>query len=247
MLHRLVRWPPIVVGLLLTYTIGVLGPAAAAEPADGGVDAAAPKPFDDPFTARAREALRRRIRPATVVVRRRGTLPPGMWAPGGSSVEAHGWWAGARRVVTASAVVDGWPRSPADQLEVQLSDGRRFAAAVGLDEAALGLAVLDVPTLPAPPAVAPAGAADAAVAPGRALYSADASGLLHRVLVERRGAGQLAYYYRLLGALAPGTPLFDASGRVVSIVGRQPVEPLVGLALPAKALRALLGRDDWTL
>ncbi len=231
--------------LLILSCLSAL-PAAAA-PGDAGVDATAPKPFDDPFTARAREALRVGIRPLTVVVRRRGNLPTGLWAPGGATHEAHGWWAGPKRVVTASVVVDGWPRGSRDRIEVELADGRRFEAAVGLDEAALGLAVLDVPDLPAPPTIAPAGASDAAVAPGRALYAADGSGLLHRVLVERRGGGQLAYYFRLLGRLAPGTPLFDPSGRVVSLIGRNGPEPLIGLALPAKALRALLDRDDWRL
>lgn len=218
-----------------------------AVPADAGVDAAMPDPFDDPFTARARESLRVRIRPLTVVVRRSGTLPRGMWAPGGAASEFHGWWAGQGRVVTASSELQGWPVTPRDRIEVRLSDGRRFEAAVGLDEAALGLAVLDVPELPAPTAAAEAGAADAAVAPGRPLYAADASGLLHRVVVDRRGSGQLAYYNRLLGGLAPGTPLFDAKGRVVSLVGRRGPAPTISLALPAKALRALLARDDWTL
>lgn len=225
----------------------VVDQAAHAAPSDAGVDAAAPDPFGDPFTAREREKLRVRIRPLTVIVRRKGTLPEGMWAPGGASVEVHGWWAGARRVVTASPVVEGWPRTRRDRIEVETSDGRRFEAAVGLDEAALGLAVLDVPELPAPALPAAAGAADIAVAPGRPLYAADGSGLLHRVIVDRPAFGQAAYYFRLLGGLAPGTPLFDAKGRVVSLVGRRGAEPLTSLALPAKALRALLERDDWTL
>lgn len=247
MLHRCPHGLAILLPVLLAGMLSTAGAVRAGPAADGGVDAAAPKPFDDPFTARARADLRARIRPSTVVVRRRGNLPSGMWAPGGAAVEAHGWWAGSKRVVTASVVVDGWPRSRTDRLEIELADGRRFEAAVGLDEAALGLAVLDVPELPAPESTGPAGAADAAVAPGRALYAADGSGLLHRVVVERRAGGQLAYYFRLLGRLAPGTPLFDASGRLVSLIGRDGPEPLVGLALPAKALRALLERDDWRL
>jgi len=213
--------------------------------ADAAVDAARPGPFDDPFTAREREALRARLRPLTVSVRRRGALPAGMWAPRGGEAVVHGWWAGPRRVVTAAAAVRGWPRSRTDRIDVELGDGRRFEAAVGLHEAALGLAVLDVPELPEPARAAPAGGRDVAVSRGRPLYAADASGLLHRVVVDGRGAGQHAYFHRILGRLALGTPLFDASGRIVSLVGAEGPEPMVGLALPAKALRALLERHDW--
>lgn len=232
--------------VLLCAAPSVGSPDAGVAPAavGGTPDGAMPPPFGDPITAREREALRARLRPLTVVVRRRGGEPPGMWAPG-DGVEVHGWWAAEKRVVTAATAVEGWPRSRRDRLEVELADGRRFGAAVGLTESALGLVVLDVPRLPAPASPAPAGGPDAVVAPGRPLYAADATGLLHRVVVDRRAVGQLAYYHRLSGRLSLGTPLFDSTGRAVSLIGRDGPEPTVGLALPAKALRALLERHDW--
>lgn len=255
MLHRMhhplpARRTAWAVGLGLSGLLGlVLGSAesAAAEPDETPTITAAdlPGPIDDPFTAAERERLRARLRPLTVVVRRAGALPPGMWSPGGARMEAHGLWHSAGRVVTASSAVDGWPKSRRDRIEVELADGRRLEAAVGVTEAALGLAVLDVPGLPAPSKPPDAGGPDAMVSMGRPLYAADATGLLHRLVVQRRGVGQHAYYWRLLGRVAPGTPLFDPSGRAVTLAGRDTDDGAASLALPAKALRALLERDDW--
>lgn len=231
---------------LLVLPPGLSGSASAGPDETPTITAAdLPGPIDDPFTAAERERLRARVRPLTVVVRRSGALPPGMWAPGGAQTESHGLWHSAGRVVTASAAVDGWPGSRRDRIEVELSDGRRFEAAVGVTEAALGLAVLDVPRLPAPPKPPDAGGPDAMVSMGRPLYAADATGLLHRLVVQRRGVGQHAYYWRLLGRVAPGTPLFDPTGRAVTLAGRDTDDGGATLALPAKALRALLERDDW--
>lgn len=218
-------------------------PAGAEPPAGARLELTAP--LVEPVTVEAREALRRALRPLTVVVRRKGALPPGMWAPGGLESEGHGFWAGPGRVVTAAVAVEGWPKSASDTIEVELHDGRRFEAAVGLTEAALGLAVLDVPTLSAPPSSPPLGGRDEAVRAGWPLYAADGSGMLHRLIVGRAGEGQLAYYRHLTGHPAVGTPLFDGTGRLVSLVGRADPEGVAALALPAKALRALLERDGW--
>ncbi|MCB9527893.1 MAG: hypothetical protein R3F65_22460 [bacterium] len=225
MLHRIAF-----IALLLS------GSVAGAAPGEGA-------PLRDPVRVAEREALRVGIRAVTVVVRRRGALPKGMWSPGGGVSEGHGWWAGAGRVVTAAVVGQGWPVGPADVIEVELADGARYPAAVGVSEAALGLMVLDVPGLPPPPRVMEAAVSDPDVSPGRPLYAADGSGLLHRMVVGRAGDGQHAYYWRLGGWLAPGTPLFDGRGRITSMVGR--MGDGEALALPAKALRALLERDDW--
>jgi len=61
-----------------------------------------------------------------------------------------GWHAAPGRVVTAWAAVAGWPGT-SDVLTVQAPDGRWLRAAVGLMDARIGLAVLDVPGLEAPP------------------------------------------------------------------------------------------------
>lgn len=258
MLHRLddrarARTPrvsvAVVAGLVVLAPAATHAQPAPTEPEIKTITAAdLPRPIDDPYTAADRERLRTRLRPLTVVVRREGALPDGMWAPGGGRSEAHGLWHSTGRVVTASAAVDGWPMSRRDRIEVQLADGRRFDAAVGVTEAALGLAVLDVPQLPAPPEtepVIPLGGPDGAVSIGRPLYAADGTGLLHRLVVQGHGVGQHAYYWHILGRVAVGTPLFDPTGRLVTFAGRDTDDGSASLILPPKALRALLERDDW--
>lgn len=226
MLHR------VMFSALLLASAGL----ASAAPGDGA-------PLHDPLTTTAREALRQDLRAVTLVVRRRSGLAAGMWAPGEGLIEGHGWWAGAGRVVTASVLVEGWPVAKADVIEVETPDGERHVAAVGLTESGLGLAVLDVPGLAPPPRLTAFATDDAEVASGRPLYGADRSGLLNRLVIGRAGEGQHAYYWRLEGFMAPGTPLFNGQGRLVSFVGR--VAGAEALVLPAKALRALLERADW--
>ena len=145
--------------------------------------------------------------------------------------------------MTAAVLVEGWPVARADVIEVETPNGERHIAAVGLNESGLGLAVLDVPGLASPPRVTAFATDDADVASGRPLYGADRSGLLHRLVVGRPADAQHAYYWRLEGFMAPGTPLFDGKGRLVSFVGR--VAGADALVLPGKALRALLERADW--
>lgn len=225
MLHRIM-----IAGALL------LARGAVAAPGEGA-------PLRDPLTTDTREALRVELRAVTVVVRREGAQPRGMWAPGGGRVEGHGWWAAPGRVVTAASLVAEWPVGPKDVIEVETPAGARFAAAVGVAEEALGLVVLDVPGLDAPPKTPATATADVDVSPGRPLYAADGSGLLHRVVVGRAGQGQHAYYWEIDAHLSAGTPLFDGRGRLATLVGRDRDER--SLALPAKALRALLAREDW--
>lgn len=244
MLHRAVS--PTLAALLL---VGGAPVVAAAQPGPGARAQRVPgaaAPLFDPLDAVSREQLRKRLRAATVVVRRSGALPPGMWAPGAGRHEGHGWWLGAGRVVTAAALVPDWPMRDDDTIAVELPDGRQFKAAVGLFEKHLGLAILDVPGLPEPSALAPPADDPLGSAPGRPLYAADGSGLLHRLVVSGPAPGERAYYSWLQGRVALGTPLFDARGRVVTLVGLEAYDsPARSLALPAKALIALLERADW--
>lgn len=211
----------------------------------------------EPVSAEARATLLRRARAATVGVRRSGGQTGRVRVVGANRVDGRGWWVGEGRVVTAWVLVEGWPRSETDIIEVIDGAGRVHAAAVGVSEAALGLVVLDVPGLAAPdPEAAPNKAegqadedaeaivAEGRVAPGRSLFAADGKMPLQRVVVGAPGTGELAYYWQLDGFLAPGTPLFDGRGRLATMVGRA-VGPGEALALPVKALAALLERDDW--
>lgn len=238
MLHRMVA---MVVGCLL---MALDGASAMGAPARDAL------PYE-PVSAAARATLLRLARAVTVGVRRSEGQTGRVQVPGGGKVEGRGWWAGEGRVVTAWVLADGWPRSETDLIEVVDGAGRVHAAAVGVSEAALGLVVLDVPGLGGPDRGAAPGegeaeatVAEGRVAPGRALFAADSEMPLQRVVIGAPGVGELAYYWQLDGFLAPGTPLFDGRGRLATMVGRV-VGPGEALALPVKALAALLERDDW--
>ncbi len=240
MLHRLA------LGLALAAPPG---PGWAQDAGSAAPDAAVvADPLREPIDAKSRAALAERLQQMTIVVRRRGAVSPGVRDPG-PGVEGRGFWAAPGRVVTAFALITGWPRHGDDQLEVVQADGTVRAAAVGLMDARLGLAVLDVPGLPAPSvASTPWAPPDAAVRNTAALFGApNHGGPLWRARVGQRGVGQQAYYWWADGAAPLGTPLFDYRGRLCSLVGLPtPEVPGQSLLLPAIALRGLMDRSpDW--
>ena len=194
-----------------------------------------------PLTIDARDALRDRVAAVTVTVRRRRPAPKGTWTPGRDAATGNGWLAVTRRVVTSSLLVEGWPAGPDDAVEVRAADGRWRPAAVGLADARLGLAVLDVPGLSVPGAPPKPPEKDA-IHPGRPLFAVAAPGApLWRYEIGARGAGTQAYYWNVLGIAPLGTPLFDAQARVVTLVGLHGTGH--ALALPTSALHDLFDRS----
>lgn len=197
-----------------------------------------------PLTPDSRAALARKIAQKTVVVRRSRPNPLLKFV----EPRIAGWWAGPGRVVTSTWVVAGWPSAEDDRIEVQKPDGTWQVAAVGLDDAHIGYAVLDVPGLPAPPeAPAALAPADEALMPNGLLYAAFGP-TLTIAPVGLRGTGQKAYYFKLGGAPLPvGTPLFDPSGAFVSLVALPSGVPhLAGFVLPVQATQALFDRGvEW--
>lgn len=237
MLHRLL------VGLALACApFGAAAEDAGVPPPDAAVAA---DPLREPIDAESRAVLAARLQQMTLVVRRRGAVTAGARDPG-PGVEGRGFWAAEGRVVTAFALTAGWPRHADDRLEVVTADGVARAAAVGLMDARLGLAVLDVPGLPGPPvASAPWSPPEAAVRASTALFGAPThGGPLWRAVIGRRGVGQQAYYWWADGSAPLGTPLFDPRGRLCSLVGLPtPEVPGQSLLLPAIALRGLMERS----
>ncbi len=53
---------------------------------------------------------------------------------------------------------------------------------------------------------------------GMRLYAVDALSHLQEVTLEGRGDGVYAWFWRAHGSLLMGSPLFDAEGRLVSLV-----------------------------
>ncbi|MEZ4472148.1 MAG: hypothetical protein R3F60_15410 [bacterium] len=182
------------------------------------------------------------IRKRQVEVRRQRSVPRGFTVPGGTLVTGRGWLAASRRVVTASALVEGWPVDAADVIEVLAPDGVWRPAAVGLIDARTGLAVLDVDL---PPISEGPAAEKGALWPGRRVYAAGPSWPVE-LLVQARGAGDLRWYWVLAGPpLSPGTPLFDPGGNLISVVGLLGAGG-VPLALPEESIADLRAREgDW--
>ncbi|MCA9544731.1 MAG: hypothetical protein KC613_10090 [Myxococcales bacterium] len=161
----------------------------------------------------------------------------------GAAWPIQGVWVARDRVVTAFFAVAGWAAS-GQRLQVVAGD-RRFEAAVGLQDARIGLAVLDVPGLGMPPGGPVAGVAGAK--PLLLLHAVQLGGL-RRVPLVGFADGERAYYLKAVGAPLPlGAPLFDGAGRWVSLVGLRSEDPsLAGYVLPADAVRRLLAREvEW--
>lgn len=226
-------------------------PLAGGQTPDAGVPPAAEEPAAtlprDILTVEAQRRLAARLAPVTVPVRRRSPVPRGLVVPGGRSLEGAGWLAAPGRVVTASALAEGWPLAADDVIEYRDAGGAWRPAAVGVIDVHLGLAVLDAPGLP-PPAEVGKAPPEKFLAPGRPLYRLDEHGRLQRLVVTARGEGQRAFYWWLDGGGAPlGAPLFDDAGRFVTLVGLPtPDAPARSLVLPTLAVRDLFDRGiEW--
>lgn len=210
-----------------------------------------------PITGAERAALAARIAPQVVHVRRDTPPPRNVTIPGHGPLDGFGWWAAPGRVITASALVQGWPQGDADKVLVRAGDGAWRPATVGLIDIRLGLAVLDVEGAPGDPVAPPDEAPKAgAIFGGRTVYAAHLAeqdvkaprrldGGLINVLIAGPAGGALGYYWQLGGPLGLGTPLFDVDGRLVTLVGLQ--QPTGGtFVLPIRAIEALYERKhDW--
>ncbi len=200
-------------------------------------------PILEPLTLEGREVLRAQAEALTVAVRRRRPLPKGVYIPGREADMGNGWLAARHRVVTSSVLVAGWPAAPDDSVEVRDAAGRWHPAAVGLADASIGLAVLDVPGL-ASVSTSSAPGKDA-LFPGRPVFAVARPGApLWRYEIGPRATAARAYYWHVLGNAPLGTPLVDAEGRVLTLVGlTSATEPGRAFVLPTEALRALFERS----
>ncbi len=214
----------------------------------GAVLTAPPAELRDAVTVEQQKALQARVAPLVLQLRRSVPLRPGRRAPGERpAIEGNVWHVAKARVVTASALCVGWPRNPKDRIEVRDPSGVWRSAAVGLIDVRMGLAVLDVPGLSAPPALQKV-PSDKAMYAGRPLYSVALSGgLLQRHLIDSRPREPRAYYWWVRGDAPVGTPLFDSEGGIVSIIGlASPTQSARALALPVASFKELFERSvEW--
>lgn len=231
------HWAPWVV---ISLVLGLGGGARAQE---AGNNAS----FQPLVTESQRAQWRKATEGLVVEVRRRAPLSPGFKTADGADFTTRigrGLRLEAGRVMTASALTAGWPKGPRDVIEVVVGE-QIYEAAVGVVDAPLGLAVLDVPGLPGTRLPGPLDSRFRFT--GRWLFSRGLDGQPARVVVGGHGAGHRAYYFVADCAVnSIGTPVFDATGRWLSFVGLSPNAKGQCLLLPPKAvLEMWKRRDQW--
>ena len=174
-----------------------------------------------PVTVAERETLRANLVQKTVFLHRKWPDPPGFTTPGGRFLNAQGWLLASGRVLTCAEWVRDWPSDPRDVLELsrnaeRLQQKEFWTASMLWRDVHLGLAMLHADgisalnTAPLPQKIP--------MYAGMRLYAVDALSHLQEVTLEGRGDGVYAWFWRAHGSLLMGTPLFDAEGRLVSLV-----------------------------
>ena len=173
--------------------------------------------FFDITSASQQRELNEKLASMTVRVRRARTTSPRLRVPGQPFFEFQGWRLAKGRVLTASVAVSG-----RGALGLEVFDGKAWKpATIGLIDTRQGVAVLDVditglnskqmgdPVLEQP----------FCIGLGRVLFAVLPDGQFIRAIVRAKGGAPFEYFYQLSHRFPLGTPLTDAKGRLLSLVG----------------------------
>ena len=190
----------------------------------------------DVVTESARQALQTRLARRTVLIERRATLKAGYTLPGDQKQWVRGWLLKFNKVITASSTLQLSPIEANVKLFVHRSGQMRKAAVERSDER-VGVAVLILNsgfsqegTVPDSEAPKPR-----EIWMGRPAFAWSRDGVPHRLTLGLPQPGEYAYYWRADGMLPLGTPLTDAKGQLLTMVGSRAL-PGVLLLLPPDAL-----------
>ena len=195
--------------------------------------------FFEVLTAQQAKSLERAIKGRTVRIRRTRRAAPRIRIPGGQYEEAYGWLLVPGRVLTASQFVDGWPAGSKDVIEVWIS-GKWKPAGVGLHDFRKGVTVLDV-GLAKGDVELPLIKKPFCVEPGRLAFGLGAKGRIQRFRVGGKGKEPFSYYLTVNQWARLGTPLVDARGRLLTIVGlRRTLDGQHTYVLPLEAFEWLV-------
>ncbi len=223
---------------------------------------AAPDVFSAPWTLQGRAALRERLSVGTFTVRRRFLPPPGVTSPSPPVLFGVATCMADGALWTASALVDGAPATPTPlegsesrwALSVDAASGsgeplERPVAVVRVDSD-IGLAAIRIVDGSGQPVACGAGwraspgAETGGLTLGRVVYAAvPGDSRLRTVTVQGPGRDPFGWYLAAEGdPLPPGTPVFDAAGRWLSLAGPQaPDAPTRSHLVPDAAIRTWLG------
>ena len=176
----------------------------------------------DVVTQAGLRALQERVKLRVVSVRRVRSQVGALRYPGARVERGYGWLDGSGRVLTASALVEGWSDVPGDRIEVTLGGTVHSVSQVRIDVRAGGAVLTlrgEVKALVANEEWAPP--SDGDVWPGRALFTAGTATVAHRIVVGGKGSPPYQYYYTAAGHFPLGTPFTDGAGRLLTIVGNR--------------------------
>lgn len=183
----------------------------------------------------ARETLRKRLEHSVVSIERRAKLRAGLYIPGRDSLRHAGWLISPGFVITASAgllrhgheeSVEFWIRHRGTQWKATLLayDVRQGVAVFHDGSSSLSQAFPEVPK-------------SQDFWQGRPVFVHVAKGVPIRSTMTLPAPGPLEFYWRMAGQFPIGTPVTDATGRLISLVGlSSSVEPSVALLLPPAAV-----------
>ena len=215
-------------GFCLMMTIGSVGVCYSVEPTE--------TQQYDVVTEVARRDLQTRIAKRTVLIERRPVLKSGYTVPGGHTRWFRGWLLNKGHVLTASVELVPAPIEAHVHLFVQRQD-RSIRARVHKTDKLMGLAILK---LEQPATWVKDSTSEVAPKPseiwmGRPIFAWSPTGVPDRFTLGLPKPGQFAYFWRAQGELPVGTPLTDAKGRLLTLVGSR-AEPGILHLLPPDAL-----------
>ena len=215
-------------GFCLLVTIGSVGVCYSVEPTE--------TQRNDVVTEAARRDLQTRLAKRTVLIERRPVLKSGYTVPGGHKRWLRGWLLNRGHVLTASVELAPSPIEDSVQLAIH-REGRVIRALVHKFDERMGLAILK---LEQPALWLKESADDGApkareIWMGRPVFAWSPTGVPHRFTLGLPKPGQFAYFWRCQGVLPLGTPLTDAKGRLLTLVGSR-AEPGILHLLPPDAL-----------
>ena len=199
----------------------------------------------DIVTEDARLALGSALRLTTVKIARIARLKPGIQFPGGTAFPRQGWLYQGKYVFTAAFGLAAGPYEETVNFHVRMN-GKKSLARLVASDARIGAAVLELeqPFRP-PPGESTVRRELRDIWLGRPGFALVDSPIPSRILFALPETGDFEYYWRFNGHLPLGTPLTDAHGVLLSLVGmHHPTRPMVSLVLPTTALTWCLERVE---
>ena len=191
-----------------------------------------------PLTVDERAQLQKILRVQTVRLDKQISLDPRFTRPGARPASFQGWRQSSTVVVTSSAIATGgvegvvvqWPEDETSKVVATTVDshlGLAYAKAADPNKTDKTFIAKPLSSL--------------VLSTGTVLYGLNTAGAMGRYTIVGQGTDHRSYFYRILGQLPPGTPLFDARGSLVTLVAYGPnLGGTESWVLPSKAIHTFV-------